>query len=117
MRIPTLNATRKYSTTDIRKKKKLISPPCPKPTRDLGRTNLSPLEPPMVVDRAVDAPRDATEPPKVCDDGESYRDKDDRLRTLGEAARGEDEVVEHVGGHEDAKVERRELAAWQGGTS
>jgi len=63
----------------------------------------------MVVDRAIDAPRDAAEPPKVCDDGESYQDKDDRLRTLGEAARGEDEVVEHVGGHEDAKVERREV--------
>jgi len=53
----------------------------------------------MVVDRAVDAPRDAAEPPKVCDDSESYQDKDDSLRTLGEAAGGEDEVVEQVGGH------------------
>ncbi len=68
----------------------------------------------MVVDRAVDAPRDGAEPPKVCDDGESYQGKDDRLCTLGEAAGGEDEVVEHVGGHEDPKVERRELAVRRG---
>jgi len=87
----------------------MISPSCAKPTQDLGRTNLSPLDPPMVVDRAVDAPRDAAEPPKVGDDGESYEDKDDGLCALGEAAGGEDEVVEQVGGHEDAKVERRKL--------
>lgn len=68
----------------------------------------------MVADRAVDAPRGAAEPPKVCDDGESYQDKDDRLCTLGDAAGGEDEVVEQVGGHEDAKVERRELVARRG---
>ena len=64
----------------------------------------------MVVDRAVDTPRDAAEPPKVGDDGESDEDKDDGLCALGEAAGGEDEVVEQVGGHEDGKVERRELA-------
>ena len=63
----------------------------------------------MVVDRAIDAPRNAAEPPKVCNDGESDEDKDNGLCALGEAAGGEDEVVDQVGGHEDAKVERREL--------
>lgn len=108
MSITALNATRKYSTTNIGKKE-IISPTCPKPAKDHERTNLSPLDPPMVVDRAVDAPRDAAEPPKVCDDGESDEDKDDGLCALGEAAGGEDEVVDQVGGHDDAKVERREL--------
>jgi len=63
----------------------------------------------VVVDWAVHSPRDAAEPPKVADDRASDDDKDDRLCTLGEAAGGEDKVVEHVGGHEDAKVERWEL--------
>ena len=63
----------------------------------------------MIIDRAIDAPRNAAEPPKVCNDGESDEDKDNGLCALGEAAGGEDEVVDQVGGHEDAKVERREL--------
>ena len=68
----------------------------------------------MVIDRAVHAPRDAAEPPKVAHDCASDDDKDDRLRALREAAGGEHEVVEHVGSHEDAKVERRELVTRRG---
>ena len=72
-------------------------------------TNLSPPESPIVVDRAVDAPRDGAEPPKVGDDGERNKRKGDRLCAFREAAGREDEVVEHVCGHEDGKVERRKL--------
>jgi hypothetical protein len=68
----------------------------------------------MVIDRAVHAPRDAAEPPKVTHDRAGDDDKDDRLCALREAAGGEHEVVKHVGGHEDAKVERRELATRRG---
>jgi len=63
----------------------------------------------MVVDRTVDAPCDATEPPKVDDDDENDEAKDDRFCAFGETPGREDEVVEHVGRHEDGKVERREL--------
>lgn len=73
------------------------------------RTDLSPAKSPMFVDWAIDAPRDAAEPPKVGDDGNDDERKDDRLCALREAARSEDKVVEHMGGHEDSKVERREL--------
>lgn len=63
----------------------------------------------MVIDRTADAPCDATEPPEVADDGEHDDAKDDRLCALGETPGREDEVVEHVGSHQDGKVERREL--------
>jgi hypothetical protein len=63
----------------------------------------------MVVDRAGDTPRNATEPPEVGDDGEHDEAKDYRFCALGETPGREDEVVEHVGCHEDGKVERREL--------
>ena len=63
----------------------------------------------MVVNRAVDAPRDAAEPPKVRDDGKSDDSKDNRFCALREAPGREDKVVEHVGCHEDGKVERWEL--------
>ena len=63
----------------------------------------------MIVDRAVDAPRDAAEPPKVTDNGARDEGKDDRFCALGEAPGREDKVVEHVAPHEDGKVERRKL--------
>lgn len=89
-------------------------------TRTLQRkkqeTNLSPPESPIVVDRAVDAPRDGAEPPKVSNDGERNKRKGDRLCAFREAAGREDEVVEHVCGHEDGKVERRELKVAAGKT-
>jgi hypothetical protein len=72
-------------------------------------TNLSPLKSPMVIDGTVDAPCDATEPPEVGDDGERNDAKGDRFCALGETPGGENEVIEHVGCHEDGKVERREL--------
>jgi hypothetical protein len=72
-------------------------------------TDLSPSKSPMVVDRTTDAPRDAAEPPEVGDDGEHDEAKDDRFCALGQTPGREDEVVEHVGSHEDGKVERREL--------
>lgn len=72
-------------------------------------TNLSPSKPPMVVDRTADAPCDTAEPPEVSDDGERDDAKDDRFCALGETSGREDEVVEHVGSHENGKVERREL--------
>jgi hypothetical protein len=72
-------------------------------------TDLSPSNSPMVVDRTVDAPCDAAEPPEVGDDGEHDNAKDDRFCALGQTPGREDEVVEHVGSHEDGKVERREL--------
>ena len=74
------------------------------------KTHLSPTQAPLIVDRTIDAPRDTTEPPKVRDDPERDEGKDDRLSALREAPSGEDEVVEHVGGHQDGKVERRELS-------
>jgi hypothetical protein len=63
----------------------------------------------MVVDRTADAPCDATEPPEIGDDGEHDDAKDDRLCALGETPGRKDKVVEHVGSHEDGKVESREL--------
>ena len=63
----------------------------------------------MVIDRAADAPCDAAEPPEVADDGKDDEAKDDRFCALGQTPCGEDKVVEHVGSHEDGKVERRKL--------
>ena len=68
-----LNATRKGSTTEQKTHK---------PTTKEGRgggTYLSPAEAPMVVDRAVDTPRHAAEPPKVGKDSKGDGSKDDRL--------------------------------------
>jgi hypothetical protein len=109
-----LSADHKYSMTEKlrrkkRKKERLSALRLAKEGKARVPTNLSPLEPPLVVDRAVHAPREAAEPPKVADDCASDDEKDNQLCALGEAAGGEDEVVEHVCGHEDAKVERREL--------
>jgi len=63
----------------------------------------------MVGDRTVDAPCDAAEPPEVGDDGERDDTKGNRFCALGEIPGPEYEVVEHVGCHEDGKVERREI--------
>ena len=63
----------------------------------------------MVVDRAVNAPCDAAEPPKVGDDTERDDSEYDRFGLLGESPGREEKVVEHVACHEDGKVERREL--------
>ena len=63
----------------------------------------------MVIDRTADAPCDATEPPEVGDDGKHDEAKDDRFCAFGQTPGREDEVVEHVGSHEDGEVERREL--------
>jgi hypothetical protein len=63
----------------------------------------------MVVDRTAHTPCDAAEPPEVGDDSEHDEAKDDRFCALGKTPGREDEVVEHVGCHEDGKVERREL--------
>lgn len=68
----------------------------------------------MVIDRAINAPRDAAEPPEIGDDGKGDEGKDDRLRALCEAPGRKDKVVDHVRGHKDGKVERRELVAAQG---
>ena len=72
-------------------------------------TDLSPSNSPMVVDRTVDAPCDAAEPPEVGDDGEHDNAKDNRFCALGQTPGREDEMVEHVGSHKDGKVERRKL--------
>ena len=63
----------------------------------------------MVVDRAVNAPCDAAEPPKVGDDTERDDSEYDRFGLLGESPGREEKVVEHVACHEDGKVESREL--------
>jgi hypothetical protein len=75
-----------------------------------GKTHLSPSQPPVFVDWAVDPPRDTAEPPEVGDDRERDNEEEDILGTLREAPSGEDEVVEQVRGHQDGKVERRELS-------
>ena len=72
-------------------------------------TDLSPSKSPMVVDRTADAPCDTAEPPEIGDDSEHNEAKDNRFRALGETPGREDEVVEHVGSHENGKVESREL--------
>ena len=72
-------------------------------------TDLSPPKSPMIVDRAVNTPRDAAEPPKVTDNGARDEGKDDRFCALGEAPRRKDKMVEHVASHEHGKVERWEL--------
>jgi hypothetical protein len=72
-------------------------------------TDLSPSKSPMVVDRTAHTPCDAAEPPEVGDDSEHDEAKDDRFCALGKTPGREDEVVEHVGSHEDGKVQRREL--------
>ena len=74
------------------------------------KTYLSPSQSPVLVDGAVDAPRDTTEPPKVRDDGERDEEEEDILGALRDAPGGEDEVVEQVRGHQDGKVECRKLA-------
>ena len=74
------------------------------------RTHLSPSQSPVLVDRAVDTPRDTAEPPEVGNDRERDDDEKDIFGALRDAPSGEDEVVEHVCGHQDRKVERRELA-------
>ncbi len=96
------NLNHKYSTTENHQS-------YPK-TKIMFITDLSPFQSPMIVDRTVDAPRDTAEPPEVGDDGEHDEAKDDRFCALGETPGREDEVVEHVGCHEDGKVECRELA-------
>ncbi len=63
----------------------------------------------MIVDRTVDTPCDAAEPPEVADDGKHDEGKHNGFCALGEAPGREDKVVEHVSCHEDGKVERREL--------
>jgi len=69
----------------------------------------------MLVDRPIDAPRDAAEPPEVSDDRESDDGKDDRFCALREATGREYKVVEHVGGHKDGKVEGGELIVVEAG--
>ena len=94
----------KYSMTRDRK---IISSPARK--QIISITDLSPSKSPMIVNRTTHAPCDAAEPPEVGDDAEHDEAKDDRFCALGETPGREDEVVEHVGCHEDGKVERREL--------
>jgi hypothetical protein len=103
---PAHELNHKYSTTDGSE-----SSSAPLPEKKTGRlkTNLSPSESPMVVDRTVHAPCDAAEPPKVGDDGEGDDGEDDRFCALGDTPGHKYEVVEHVGCHEDGKVKRREL--------
>ena len=72
-------------------------------------TDLSPSKPPMSVDLTADAPCDTAEPPEVGHDGEHDDTKGDRFCALRETPGREDEVIEHVGCHEDGKVEGREL--------
>ena len=98
------NFNHKYSTTDGSE----IHQPYPK-TKIRSITDLSPSESPMVINWTADAPRDATEPPEVGDDGEHDEAKDDRLCALRETPGREDKVIEHVCCHEDGKIERREL--------
>ncbi len=74
------------------------------------KTHLSPTQSPMFIDGAVDAPRDTTEPPKVGDDRERDDCEEGGLGALREEPSREDEVVEHVRGHQNGKVERRELS-------
>ena len=63
----------------------------------------------MVVDGAVDTERDALEPPEAGDDDEDAYTKDDLFCAVGEAAGGEDEVVEEMREHQDGEVQGREL--------
>jgi len=63
----------------------------------------------VLIDRAVDTPRDTAEPPKVGDDRECDEGEDDSLCALREAPCGENKVVKHVRGHQHGEVERREL--------
>ena len=95
---------------------KIISFPSREKKKKKSTTDLSPPKSPMVVDRAIDAPRDATEPPKVGHDGKRNDGKYDRFCALGEAPSREDKVIEHVRCHDDAKIERRELFAVSGKT-
>src|SRR5216684_1024304 len=89
--------------------RKVHQPPLPEKKTRWLKTDLSPSESPMVVDRTVHAPCDAAEPPKVGDDGERDDSEDDRFCALGDTPGHKYKVVEHVGCHEDGKVERREL--------
>ena len=59
----------------------------------------------MLVDGTVDAPRDTAEPPKVGDDRERDDDEEDILGALQDVQGGEDEVVEHMRGYQDGKVQ------------
>ena len=63
----------------------------------------------MLVDGAVDAERDALEPPEGGQDDECGDSECDLLCALREAAGGEDEVVEEVREHQDGEVEGWEL--------
>lgn len=71
--------------------------------------HLSPSQFSVLIDEAVDAPRNSTEPPRVRKNRECDDDEENILGALQDAASGEDEVVEHVGGHQDSEVERWEL--------
>lgn len=70
---------------------------------------MSPSQSPVLVDGAIDAPRDTAEPPEVRDDRECDNAEEDILGALREEPSGEDEMVEQVRRHKDGKVERREL--------
>jgi hypothetical protein len=103
-----LNGARKCSRTN----KNISKRSYPNPELNAvqkPKTHLSPSQSPVLVDGAINTPRDTAEPPKVRDDRECDDAEEDILGAFREESSGEDEVVEHVRGHQDGKVERREL--------
>jgi hypothetical protein len=103
-----LNGVRKCSKTSKQDQQTELPEPALNAQKP-KKPHLSPSQSPVIVDGAVNAPRDTAEPPKVCDDCERDEGEEDVLGALREAPSGEDKVVEQVGGHQNGKVERREL--------
>lgn len=72
-------------------------------------THLSPQQPPMVIDRALDSPRNPSKPPKVGHDQKGHNTKRDTLGMVLPPRR-EDAVIEDMGKHQYREVQRRELS-------
>lgn len=73
------------------------------------RTYFTPLESPVLVDGTIDAKGDAPEPPETAEDTETADTEYNPLGFVGEPARREDEVVDHVREHQDREVQGRQL--------
>ena len=63
----------------------------------------------MVIDRALDPPRNPSKPPKVGHDHKGDDTKCDALRTVLPPRR-ENTVIEDVGKHQYREIQRRELS-------
>ena len=63
----------------------------------------------MLADGTINAKGDAPEPPETAEDSETADTEYNPLGFVGEPARREDEVIDHVREHQDREVQGRQL--------